>query len=64
MISYSWVDVIAVGFFILEWAVYALTLEHTGLWPRQPVGAHERLPRSVDAPAARRATRAWSIRRS
>src|SRR4051794_1594592 len=24
-----WVDVLAVGFFILEWAVYAVTLEHT-----------------------------------
>jgi uncharacterized membrane protein len=24
-----WVDILAVGFFILEWTVYALTLEHT-----------------------------------
>jgi len=24
-----WVDIAAVGFFVLEWAVYALTLEHT-----------------------------------
>src|SRR5882757_7776876 len=24
-----WVDVTAVGFFILEWTVYAITLEHT-----------------------------------
>jgi uncharacterized membrane protein len=29
MIAYSMVDVFAVGFFILEWAVYAVTLEHT-----------------------------------
>jgi uncharacterized membrane protein len=29
MPSYSWVDVFALGFFILEWAVYAITLEHT-----------------------------------
>ncbi|MEA2951216.1 MAG: hypothetical protein QOJ96_736 [Alphaproteobacteria bacterium] len=24
-----WVDIFAVGFFILEWTVYAVTLEHT-----------------------------------
>src|SRR6195952_6036241 len=24
-----WVDILAVGFFVLEWAVYAVTLEHT-----------------------------------
>lgn len=29
MVSYSIVDVFAVGFFILEWTVYAVTLEHT-----------------------------------
>jgi len=29
MIAYSIVDVFAVGFFILEWTVYAVTLEHT-----------------------------------
>src|SRR5438132_6881748 len=27
--SAYWVDIAAVGFFILEWTVYALTLEHT-----------------------------------
>src|SRR4030088_3658012 len=27
--AYSTVDVLAVGFFILEWTVYAVTLEHT-----------------------------------
>lgn len=29
MINYSLVDVVAVGFFVLEWTVYAITLEHT-----------------------------------
>src|SRR3954449_4266770 len=29
MVAFSIVDVIAVGFFILEWTVYAVTLEHT-----------------------------------
>jgi uncharacterized membrane protein len=29
MIAYSVVDVVAIGFFILEWSVYAYTLEHT-----------------------------------
>jgi len=29
MINYSWVDVFALGFFILEWTTYAITLEHT-----------------------------------
>ena len=24
-----WVDILAVGFFVLEWTVYAITLEHT-----------------------------------
>jgi uncharacterized membrane protein len=24
-----WIDILAVGFFVLEWAVYAITLEHT-----------------------------------
>ena len=24
-----WVDILAVGFFVLEWTVYAVTLEHT-----------------------------------
>ena len=24
-----WVDIAAVGFFILEWTVYAVTLEHS-----------------------------------
>lgn len=24
-----WVDILAVGFFALEWLVYAITLEHT-----------------------------------
>jgi uncharacterized membrane protein len=27
--SEYWVDILAVGFFILEWTVYAVTLEHT-----------------------------------
>jgi hypothetical protein len=29
MDAYSTVDIFAVGFFILEWTVYAVTLEHT-----------------------------------
>ena len=29
MAAYSTVDLFAVGFFILEWTVYAVTLEHT-----------------------------------
>ena len=29
MVEYSWVDVVAVGFFILEWTTYAITLEQT-----------------------------------
>jgi uncharacterized membrane protein len=29
MLTYSIVDIFAVGFFILEWTVYAITLEHT-----------------------------------
>ena len=24
-----WIDILAVGFFVLEWTVYAVTLEHT-----------------------------------
>lgn len=27
--SRHWVDITAVGFFIIEWLVYALTLEHS-----------------------------------
>jgi hypothetical protein len=27
--SRHWVDITAVGFFIVEWLVYALTLEHS-----------------------------------
>ena len=29
MVSYSWVDVVAVGFFAIEWTTYAITLEHS-----------------------------------
>jgi uncharacterized membrane protein len=29
MAGYPTVDIVAVGFFILEWTVYAVTLEHT-----------------------------------
>jgi uncharacterized membrane protein len=29
IMSAYWVDILAVGFFILEWTVYAVTLEHT-----------------------------------
>jgi uncharacterized membrane protein len=29
MIEYSWADVFAVAFFVLEWTTYAITLEHT-----------------------------------
>ena len=40
--SAYWVDIAAVSFFVVEWLIYA---HHAGahrLWPRQPVGAHER----------------------
>jgi hypothetical protein len=29
MVTYSIVDLLAIGFFILEWTVYAITLEDT-----------------------------------
>jgi uncharacterized membrane protein len=29
MVQYTLVDIIAVGFFVLEWTTYAITLEHT-----------------------------------
>ena len=41
MLTYSIVDVLPIGFFILEWTVYAVTLERTAYGRRQPVGPHE-----------------------
>jgi uncharacterized membrane protein len=29
MIGFTWVDIFAAAFFVLEWATYAITLEHT-----------------------------------
>src|SRR5579862_209274 len=41
-----WVDILAVGFFILEWAVYALTLEHTA-YGRDSLSARMHMYREV-----------------
>ena len=48
-----WVDIAAVAFFVVEWLVYARHARALGLWPRQPVGAHEPLPRGLDPQHAR-----------
>ena len=44
--AYSIVDVIAVGFFILEWSVYAYTLEHTS-YGRDSLSARMNVYREV-----------------
>lgn len=41
-----WVDLFAVGFFILEWAVYAVTLEHTA-YGRDSLSARMNVYREV-----------------
>src|SRR5215218_4967705 len=41
-----WVDILAVGFFILEWTVYALTLEHTA-YGRDSLSARMNVYREV-----------------
>src|ERR1700712_4846240 len=46
MIGYSWVDVFAVGFFILEWTTYAITLEHS-VYGRDSLSARMNVYREV-----------------
>ena len=46
MPAYSMVDLFAVGFFILEWAVYAVTLEHTA-YGRNSLSARMNVYREV-----------------
>jgi uncharacterized membrane protein len=46
MAAYSTVDLFAVGFFILEWAVYAVTLEHTA-YGRNSLSARMNVYREV-----------------
>jgi len=41
-----WVDILAVGFFILEWTVYAVTLEHTA-YGRDSLSARMHVYREV-----------------
>ena len=41
-----WVDILAVGFFILEWTVYAITLEHTA-YGRDSLSARMNVYREV-----------------
>ena len=41
-----WVDILAVGFFILEWTVYAVTLEHTA-YGRNSLSARMNVYREV-----------------
>ena len=41
-----WVDILAVGFFILEWTVYAITLEHTA-YGRDSLSARMNIYREV-----------------
>src|ERR1700733_12438407 len=41
-----WVDVFAVGFFALEWTVYAVTLEHTA-YGRDSLSARMHMYREV-----------------
>src|ERR1700716_612936 len=45
MAAYS-VDILAVGFFILEWTVYAVTLEHTA-YGRESLSARMNVYREV-----------------
>jgi uncharacterized membrane protein len=46
MVEYSWVDVFAVGFFILEWTTYAITLEHSA-YGRDSLSARMNVYREV-----------------
>ena len=46
MPAYSTVDLFAVGFFVLEWAVYAVTLEHTA-YGRNSLSARMNVYREV-----------------
>ena len=46
MLEYSWIDVVAVGFFILEWTTYAITLEHTA-YGRDSLSARMHVYREV-----------------
>ena len=46
MPAYSMVDLFAVGFFVLEWAVYAVTLEHTA-YGRNSLSARMNVYREV-----------------
>src|SRR5204863_4978269 len=41
-----WVDILAVGFFVLEWTVYAITLEHTA-YGRDSLSARMHIYREV-----------------
>ena len=41
-----WVDILAVGFFVLEWTVYAITLEHTA-YGRDSLSARMNVYREV-----------------
>src|SRR5450432_1355033 len=41
-----WVDMLAVGFFVLEWSVYAVTLEHTA-YGRDSLSARMNVYREV-----------------
>jgi len=41
------VDILAVGFFMLEWAVYAFTLEHTAYGRDSLSAPHACLPRGL-----------------
>ena len=46
MIEYSWVDVLAVGFFVIEWATYAFTLERSA-YGRDSLSARMNVYREV-----------------
>jgi uncharacterized membrane protein len=46
MVDYSWVDVVAVGFFIIEWTTYAITLEHSA-YGRDSLSARMNVYREV-----------------
>ena len=41
-----WVDIAAIGFFIIEWTVYALTLEHS-VYGRDSLSARMHIYREV-----------------
>lgn len=41
-----WIDILALGFFVLEWAVYAVTLEHTA-YGRDSLSARMHLYREI-----------------